>query len=239
MSALVEIALAVDIGGTKIRAAAIDRAGNLVASTRMPADAHLGAAHVLEVITQSLETLQRKLDKTSHRVIGLGLSSAGVIAPDTGLVVNAADQIPGWKGTPLGEVFTAKFGVPTFADNDANCALVGEAWLGQHALSPTANVVMLTLGTGLGGAVMLNGRLISGANHVTGHFGLCQMWDAFSGVKVNVEYLVSGTGLGNVYQQRHPQHPKTSGEGVIALVRANDQLAIAALDAWNRMPRVD
>jgi len=227
-----DIALAVDIGGTKIRAAAIDSMGKLIASTRMPTDAQHGAAHVLAVITSSLDTLQRELDPNLHRIIGLGLSSAGVIEPASGRVVNAADQIPGWKGTPLGELFAAKLGVPTFADNDANCALVGEAWLGQHLLPPNANVVMLTLGTGLGGAVMLNGRLITGVNHVTGHFGLCQMWDAYSATNVSVEYLVSGTGLGNVYQQRHPGHPKTAGEAVIELVSANDPLAIAALDAW-------
>lgn len=228
----IDIALAVDIGGTKIRAAAIDQTGNLIASTRLLADAHQGATHVLGVITTSLETLRAQLDAKLYQVIGLGLSSAGVIEPVTGRVVNAADQIPGWKGTPLGEIFAAKFGMPTYADNDANCALVGEAWLGQHALDANADVVMLTLGTGLGGAVMLNGQLISGRHHVTGHFGLCQMWDAYSATKVSVEHLVSGTGLGNVYQQRHADKPKTTGEAVIALVNANDALALAALDAW-------
>jgi glucokinase len=228
----IEIALAVDIGGTKIRAAAIDREGNLIAATRHPADAHNGAAHVLGVITTSLERLRAELDAKRYQVIGLGLSSAGVIEPIAGRVVNAADQIPGWKGTPLGEIFAAKLGVPTYADNDANCALVGEAWLGQHSLKTNANVLMLTLGTGLGGAVMLNGQLITGKHHLTGHFGLCQMWDPYSGTKVTVEHLVSGTGLGNVYQQRHADKPSTSGEAVIALVSANDALALTALDAW-------
>ena len=232
MTNLIDLALAVDIGGTKIRAAAIDGAGNLIASTRLPADAHQGAAHVLGVITTSLETLRAQLDVEHHRVIGLGLSSAGVIEPVTGRVVNAADQIPGWKGTPLGEIFAAKLAVPTFADNDANCALVGEAWLGQHQLQADANVVMLTLGTGLGGAVMQGGRLISGKHHLTGHFGLCQLWDPYSATRVSVEHLVSGTGLGNVYQQRHPDKPKTSGETVIELVKQGDNVAIAALDSW-------
>ncbi len=232
MTSQIEVAFAVDIGGTKIRAACVDRAGNLIAATRLATDAINGAEHVLNVITASLETVRGELDSSRYRVVGLGLSSAGVIEPISGRVVNAADQIPGWKGTPLGELFAAKFAVPTFVDNDANCALIGEAWLGQHALAPHANVVMLTLGTGLGGAVMLNGRLISGKHHLTGHFGLSRMWDPYSATEVTVEHLVSGTGLGNVYQQRHPDKPTTSGDAVIALVKANDSLAKAALAAW-------
>jgi glucokinase len=232
MTSRIEVALAVDIGGTKIRTAAVDRAGNLIAATRLATEAVNGAAHVLDVIATSLEIVRGELDPSRFHVVGLGLSSAGVIEPVSGRVVNAADQIPGWKGTPLGEIIAAKFALPTFADNDANCALVGEAWLGQHALAPQANVVMLTLGTGLGGAVMLYGRLISGKHHLTGHFGLSRMWDPYSATQVSVEHLVSGTGLGNVYQQRHPDKPTTSGDAVMQLVKANDSLAKAALAAW-------
>lgn len=225
------IAIAVDIGGTKIRAAAIDDTGRMLADTRYPAQANHGAAHVIDVIHRSITELLSTLARDSARVVGIGISSAGVIEPHTGMVVNAADQIPGWKGQALGKIFSTRFSLPVVADNDANCALVGEAWRGGHALGPNANVIMLTLGTGLGGAMMIDGRLITGRHHLTGHFGIARMHDPYTDQDVKVEALVSGTGLGNVYRQFVPD-AKDAGSDVMAKVIAGNTNAKAALQRW-------
>jgi glucokinase len=227
-----DIAIAIDIGGTKIRGAAIDQNGVVIVGNRFPTAAKNGAAHVLDAISQSIEALSQELGARRSDVVGLGISSAGVIEPSTGQVVNAADQIPGWKGIKLGEMYQQKFGWPTFVDNDANCALVGEAWMGKHAINPSGTTLMLTLGTGLGGAIMVSNCLHAGHHYLAGHFGLAKMWDPYAATLVTVEQLVSGTGLGNVYQQRHPQHPSTTGEAVMSLLAAGDKLAAEALDAW-------
>jgi glucokinase len=229
---MAKIAIAIDIGGTKIRGAAIDRDGNMLASNRLPTAAVNGAEHVLATIRQSISVLLAEINKDIHTVVGLGISSAGVIEPTRGQVMNAADQIPGWKGIQLGSMFSREFSLSTYADNDANCALVGEAWRGKHDVKSNATLVMLTLGTGLGGAIMVGGRLQSGHHHLTGHFGLAKMWDPVSASLVTVEHLVSGTGLGNVYRQHVVTPSAISGEAVIALVGQGDESAIAALDAW-------
>lgn len=229
---MIDIAIAVDIGGTKIRGAAISRDGNVVASNRLPTAAANGAEHVLSTIRQSIADLLADVNANTHKVIGLGISSAGVIEPTRGQVVNAADQIPGWKGIQLGAMFSQEFNLPTYADNDANCALVGEAWHGQHDVESNATLVMFTLGTGLGGAIMVEGRLQSGHHHLTGHFGLAKMWDPYSASLVTVEHLVSGTGIGNVYRQRQASPTNVSGEDVLRLVAKGDEAAIVALDAW-------
>jgi glucokinase len=225
------IAIAVDIGGTKIRAAAIDANGRMLVDTRHPAEAAKGGSHVVAVIHRSIAELLAKLDQHKSRIVGIGISSAGVIEPKTGMVTTAADQIPGWKGQALGKIFSDRFGLPVSADNDANCALVGEAWRGGHALSDNANVVMYTLGTGLGGAMMIGGKLITGRHHLTGHFGIARMHDPYTNQDVKVEALVSGTGLGNVYRQFVPD-AKDAGSDVMAKVVAGDALANAALRRW-------
>jgi glucokinase len=229
---MTEIAIAIDIGGTKIRGAAIDRDGNMLTSNRLPTAAVNGAEHVLATIRQSISALLAEINKDTHTVIGLGISSAGVIEPTHGQVMNAADQIPGWKGIQLGSMFSREFGLPAYADNDANCALVGEAWHGKHDVKSGATLLMLTLGTGLGGAIMVDGCLQSGHHHLTGHFGLAKMWDPVSASLVTVEHLVSGTGLGNVYRQHVATPSAVSGDAVIALVSHGDKPAIVALDAW-------
>jgi glucokinase len=231
-----KIALAIDIGGTKIRGAAIDADGRMIASNRFAANAAEGALHVLDVIRQSITDLQAQLTVHGIEAVGLGISSAGVIEPQHGEVVNAADQIPGWRGTKFSQVFANVWSGVVVADNDANAALVGEAWMGKHDLPEKCSVAMLTLGTGLGGALMVDGVLQTGRHHLTGHFGLAKMWDAYSQKLVTVEHLVSGTGLVNVYFQREPNSSSHSsrptGHDIIAQMVAGDVNAAAAVEAW-------
>jgi glucokinase len=229
------VAIAVDIGGTKIRGALIDCDANMLADTRLATNASLGASHVLGVIAETIDKLQEQVS-ADHSVCGIGLSSAGVIAPTSGLVVSSAPQIPGWAGTPLGAYFRERYQLPVVADNDANCALVGEIWCGRHSLSANPSAVMLTLGTGLGGAVLTNGRLLTGRHHLTGHFGIARMWDRHSQTEVKVEHLVSGTGLGNVYQQIVAASEQVGhaigGAAVMELFVKGDVNASLALERW-------
>ncbi len=226
-----QVAIAIDIGGTKIRGALIDQNANMLAGTRLATDASLGAGHVLSVIAASIDELQKKLP-AGHSVSGIGLSSAGVIEPTSGLVLSSAPQIPGWAGTPLGTYFGERYQVSVVADNDANCALVGEIWCGHYTLSENPSAVMLTLGTGLGGAVLTNGRLLTGRHHLTGHFGIARMWDRHSQTEVKVEHLVSGTGLGNVYRQIVTAQDQVSGAAVMELFANGDANATLAVERW-------
>ncbi|MCE2724128.1 MAG: ROK family protein [Burkholderiales bacterium] len=229
------VVIAIDIGGTKIRGALIDRHANMLAGTRYATDASLGASHVLGVIEATIEELQQQVPAGTS-VCGIGLSSAGVIEPTSGLVVSSAPQIPGWAGTPLGAHFGDRYQLPVVADNDANCALVGEIWCGRHGLGANASAVMLTLGTGLGGAVLTNGRLLTGRHHLTGHFGIARMWDRHSQTEVKVEHLVSGTGLGNVYRQivtaQDQVDSVVSGAAVMERFAQGDANASLALERW-------
>lgn len=122
--------------------------------------------------------------------------------------------MPGWAGTDLRRHFEYRFGaaVPVWADNDANCALLGELWRGGHATEPQGLTVMLTLGTGLGGAIACDAHVIGGATQRAGHFGSLRVWHARRQAVVALESVVSGTGLMNLYHLiATPQAPRAGG----------------------------
>jgi glucokinase len=234
MRKMTPVCLAMDIGGTKVRLALIDRIGNLHLAATQATDAQQGAKKVLESMFIGTDNLLSQCAATGLEAVGIGISSCGVIAPETGAIVAAAPAIPGWEGTQLGQIFRDKYALPVFADNDANCALVGEAWKGGESVGKSGTVLMMTLGTGLGGAIMVNGELITGRHHLTGHFGIAKTWDRMANKLVPAEWFVSGSGLRNLYLQRADTGKANleNGEAVMKLAEAGDTLANVALDSW-------
>jgi glucokinase len=222
-----DVALAVDVGGTKIRAALVDRAGQIAGVVTAPTEAARGGAHVVE----TMRTLARAI--CDREIAGVGISAAGVIDPASGIVVDATEAIPGWRGTALTDVFKNAFAVQAFADNDVKCALRGEAWCGAAKPYTSGTVVMLTLGTGLGGALMHNGVMLTGQHHLAGHIGRMRMWDTPSPNTVSVESRVSGTGLVNIFRRLvSTQDGDFSGEEVMRAAAAGDKKSRQALELW-------
>lgn len=223
-----DVALAIDVGGTKIRAALVDRDGHIAGVVTAPTEAARGGAHVLD----AMRALARAI--CDREIAGVGISAAGVIDPVSGVVVDATDAIPGWRGMALTEAFRNAFAAEAFADNDVKCALRGEAWCGAAKSHATGTVVMLTLGTGLGGALMHNGALLTGQHHLAGHIGRMRMWDTPSPNTVAVESRVSGTGLANIFRRMaHDTQDETiTGETVMIAAAAGDKKSRQALELW-------
>jgi glucokinase len=196
--------LALEFGGTRLRGGLVTREGELLAGATTATEAHRGAAHVLAQADALLASLQPAL--AGARLAGLGISAAGIIDRPGARVLAAHDTMPGWAGTGLRSHFQARLGAgfPVWADNDANCALAGELWRGGHAADEEALTVMLTLGTGLGGAIAHGGRVLAGASQRAGHFGSVRTWHARQQAVVPLESVVSGTGLMNLYHLAAP-----------------------------------
>lgn len=157
--------IGVDIGGTGIKGLVTDEAGTILAEAERETEARLGR----EVILGQLHSLVEELLAGYPSVEALGIASAGRINADSGEVVYATGNLPGWQGVQLAQWAEAAFGRPAAADNDANAALLGEAWLGAGRGRPS--LVMLTLGTGVGGANMAAGQLLRGAAWSGGDWG--------------------------------------------------------------------
>lgn len=177
--------LAADLGGTKILAACVDAQGRCTTPVRRATPAREGAAAVIAALSEALHAA-----RGDEAPSAIGLSLAGVIDRNTARVLDATDALPGWKGSDL-RAALASFGLPVFALNDVHAALRGEAWLG--ALQGAERGALITLGTGLGGALLMNGELQTGAHQLAGHFGRTEVW--WEGRRVPLEQLVSGSAL--------------------------------------------
>lgn len=221
--------IGIDIGGTSVKGIVCDREGRSLAETKRPTDAKAGREAILAAVASTVEALLR--DRPEASAIGIG--TAGRVNAETGVVVYATDNLPGWQGLNLKTWAEAAFGRPTFADNDANAALLGESWIG--AAQSLNDVVMLTLGTGVGGANMAGGKLIRGANWSGGEWGHAVLVPG--GAECNcgrsgcMEQYLSGTALVRLASEAVGR-AFPSGLDVLNAADAGDPAAKAVVDQF-------
>lgn len=210
-----DLVLAADLGGTKMLAALVDAQGQALAVHEAPTPAAQGGCAVVAAL---LALLREAAGSARPRAIGLSL--AGVIDTQTVTVLDATDALPGWRGTDLRAALHG-FGAPVAGRNDVQAALLGEAWLG--ALRGRRDGALLTLGTGLGGAFLADGRVHAGPGQRAGHLGRT-LWP-HEGRLVPLESLLSGTGLAKLHGEA------ANGREVIARL-CSDPRADVALRTW-------
>ena len=147
---------AVDIGGTKIAVGVVDRNGRVLAKTECATDPGRGFDRAMQRI---VELLAQSASRAAVKLTGIGIGCTGPVDPLTGLVGNVS-FLPGWEGgNPVG-VLSAEFKVPAAMENDADAAALGEAVWG--AGRGKARLICVTIGTGIGGGVILEGRIYRG-----------------------------------------------------------------------------
>ena len=163
----------VDLGGTNIVVGLVPvEGGDVLALRSLPTEANRGAKFVVDRITDMIErsiaeTLESSGDGTRDHVAGVGVGSPGPLNRATGVVINTPNL--GWRNFPLRDLISNAVGLPATLDNDANCATYGEWWLG--AGRGVESLVGLTLGTGIGGGIVLEGRIFHGVSDVAGEIG--------------------------------------------------------------------
>lgn len=218
--------IGLDIGGTKVRAGLVARDGTVVRATTQRTDISGGRASILASIDTAMAKIV--LDGASGAA-GIGVSTAGVVDRETGCIVDATPNLPGWKGTALGLHLRSRWGLPTTVENDGKATLVAELWRRPNLRQGTA--ILLTLGTGLGGAIAIDGKILDGASHVAGHFGMSRSPVRIDGKQMPLEYYVSGAGLARLMPLTDGNAPIDS-RSVLAGVCSGDRNAIIARDRW-------
>jgi len=163
--------LGIDIGGTKIAGGIVDAAtGAVLLQERVPTRAHEGGPSVLaRALSLAVRLCAEARTRGLGAPAGVGVGAGGQIDPETGIVVAATDVLPGWAGTQLRAAFEERLGLPARVDNDVNALAAGECRWG--AAQNARTVVFLALGTGVGGALILDGRLHHGARGAGGELG--------------------------------------------------------------------
>jgi glucokinase len=159
-------AIGIDLGGTNLKGIIINGDGTSRHLTRIPTGAEKGGAHVMENILTLIDELIKK-EGTSETIMGVGIGTPGFVS-DEG-VVDGAENLPGWKGTRLYEPVKERFGLAAIGANDATVAALAEARFG--AGRGVRNMVLLTLGTGIGGGIIVNHKLFTGTFGMAAELG--------------------------------------------------------------------
>lgn len=155
-----ECYIGIDLGGTYIKAGAIDAEGRVLARCAIETQAEHGPDHVIDRIAAvGIQAIEQS-GRTRRDFIGLGIGSPGPLNHRDGIIINTSNM-PGWINIPLTARVSAKVDMPAVLENDGNAACLGEYWIG--AGKGVGDLVMFTLGTGVGGGILSNGRLLRGA----------------------------------------------------------------------------
>src|SRR6185312_8446155 len=159
--------IGVDLGGTNLRIAAIEESGLQLETVSSLTEVSRGRERVIDELAETVRFLTSRYS-SSHELLGVGIGIPGIIDLEKGTLHSAAN-LPGWNSYPIREDLERRLDTAIFLDNDANCAALGEKWLG--AGSHVEDLCMITLGTGVGGGFVVNGKPWHGVLGMAGELG--------------------------------------------------------------------
>lgn len=227
-------AFGVDIGGTSVKLGLFDEQGGLLDKWEISTDKSNNGEKIIPDITASIVTKMSEKDISINSLSGIGVGAPGAV-DDAGTLVGGAVNI-GWKPFNIPEAFKAYINVPVVAANDANAAAYGELWQGGG--KGYASMVAVTLGTGVGGGIIVNGKLLTGATGAGGEIGHIHLEDNEAdtcgcGKKGCLEQYASATGIVRLAGRRLEKDDKPSvlrnmeltAKAVFDAVKAGDEVA--------------
>jgi glucokinase len=160
-------ALGIDLGGTAIKAGVVTHTGQIIGRGEVPTEATLGVGGVVGNMARAAHMALTAAGLPASALSGAGIGAPGICNGAVGVVVEAVNL--GWREVPVTLLLAEALGLPVRLDNDANCAALGEQWCG--AARGSDHVLMVTLGTGVGGGLILGGKIYHGFNGWAGEFG--------------------------------------------------------------------
>ncbi|WP_026566003.1 ROK family glucokinase [Bacillus sp. UNC41MFS5] len=157
----------VDIGGTTIKLAFISLQGDIIYSWEIDTDISNKGKHIPESIARSIDQKLEELNQTKNQLVAIGVGAPGPVNEEDGSVEVAVNL--GWERFQLQTILERETSLPVVVDNDANIAAIGEMWKG--AGKGAKNLICVTLGTGVGGGIIVNGEVVHGVNGAGGEIG--------------------------------------------------------------------
>ena len=201
------LAMGVDIGGTELRIALLDREGDLVLARRVSTDATGGPGAVIDQIATLADTIEPAMRAA---IVGVGVGVPGPLDAERGHV-HVAPALKGWVDVPLGSDLAAVLGVPVRLENDGHAAALGEWRFG--AGRGLRHLVYVTVSTGIGGGVIADGSLLRGANGLAALFGHMTITEAsppcFCGNIGCWEAVASGSAMGWLATDALARYPES------------------------------
>ena len=225
-------ALGLDLGGTKILAGLVDETGLVHHEWRLSTPVDGGGEAIMQGLIEAVAKIRSQLSPAeSASLVGIGVSTAGHVDHVSGQVLYCTGNLPGWSGMQVAERLEAACGLPVCVDNDANCAAYGEFWAG--AGRGVANLLAITLGTGLGGGIIADGHVVRGARGGGAELGhLILVPDGRScncGQNGCWESYASGTAIARTARERGTWGPAVTSHEVFAKARSGEVEALEVI----------
>ncbi len=232
--------IGIDIGGTSVKFGLFDRDGRLQEKWQIPTDTSENGSHILPRIAASVNEKMRDLKIRPDELCGAGVGIPGQMSAD-GLVL-LAENI-GWVNVPAAQELSDLTGLTIRAENDANLAALGEMWKGSA--SGCSSMMFITLGTGIGCGIVIDGKILRGADGLAGEIGHMHVEDALKeqcrcGNYGCLEQLASATGIVRLASRelQSSQEPSClrdtalSAEAVFSAARRKDALACRVAETF-------
>lgn len=230
----------VDVGGTTVKLGFFDVEGNLLDKWEIPTRKGNGGGQILPDVAVSIQAKMKEKKITNEDVEGVGLGAPGPIDAE-GTVYAAANL--GWGVFSIRDTLSELLGLPVKAGNDANVAALGEMWKGGG--KGYRNLVAVTLGTGVGGGIIVNGRMLNGATGAGGEIGHIHVEDGETDVcgcgnRGCLEQYASATGIVRLAKRelassKEPsalRNRPLSAKAVFDLVKEDDALAVRVAEQF-------
>lgn len=208
-----------DIGGTSVKFGVAGENGALLHKGEIP---NVITQKGVDGLVESLASVTKQY-RQEYSLRGIAVSTAGVVDPEKGLILYAPKYFPGYPGTALGERLEKRCGLPCTVENDVNAAALGEYWLG--AGRGAKSLFCITVGTGIGGCALLDGRVIHGAACFGGEAGLQHItpdstWEEMASTRALIRNVAAAKGISET---------ALDGRKIFALAQGGDEEAAAAI----------
>jgi glucokinase len=236
--------ICVDLGGTKLRAAAIDTEGSIKYRNQWLTKADKNTDSLINKLELGIQSVLEKAGPSFDKIDTIALAVAGAIEIKKGLITSSPN-LPGWKNVPIVDIIRRKFSLRTLVVNDASAAAYGEFKLGVG--KGFNNLVYLTVSTGIGGGIIIDGKLYEGSDGSAGEIGhmiikeggpLCHcgqqgcLETMASGYAITREFIAKVKGRKAIYSNSmlEGKMARLSAKDVAAAARAGDKIAIDAIN---------
>jgi glucokinase len=225
--------IGVDLGGTNLRAAAVNEHGMVVERLSVPAEFFAGPLKVVNEIVAAIGKVRDRIPNGDLRGVGIGVP--GFIDIEKGVVLGSSN-LPGFNDFPVRDEIQCRLGTPIIVENDANAAALGEKWVG--AGQNVKDLILLTLGTGIGGGVIINGKILHGSHGMAGEFGHMTVFPDGNpcgcGNTGCLEKHASATAIAAMGRMMHFPQEINTAEDVFVLAQAGHERARWVFEAMGR-----
>ena len=216
--------ICIDIGGTSIKYGVLSEKGEIfidgTVSTKVTEKENFILSDVKKLVRNILDEYR------NYEIKGICVSTAGVVNPEKGEIAYAGPTIPKYTGTKIKEELEKEFSIPCEVENDVNCAGLGEYWKG--AGKGSNSMVCLTIGTGIGGSVILDGKLLNGIGYTAGEIGYMDVNGSYIQNIASSKYLVE-----KVQKEKEEKEGITdaiTGVDIFELAKKGDEICIAGIN---------